>query len=264
MNHDEIFEWIEKAPVHKIPRAYGLHKLIRYFSTRKSATIDDFSKYYFQTDFNELRYWDLYELCLLIDQRLLRSNQSRIHNQVNRDSKKHELIDKLKNLQVGNGIEDSVAFNKKLLERYGQHILELDRSTTPIQVRVSPCEEAELIENDFEALVRESSNLTDEARQKRLLLARKAPESYQAQVTLFRRNPDVVAEALKLAKGVCQKCKKEAPFIRLTDKKPYLEIHHKKRLSDGGDDTVENAIALCPNCHRKNHYGVDDDTQPGS
>ena len=26
-------------------------------------------------------------------------------------------------------------------------------------------------------------------------------------------------------------------------------------LLEGGPDTVENAIALCPNCHRKQHYG---------
>jgi 5-methylcytosine-specific restriction protein A len=34
-----------------------------------------------------------------------------------------------------------------------------------------------------------------------------------------------------------------------------LEVHHKKQLSEGGEDTVENAIALCPNCHREAHYG---------
>jgi len=27
-------------------------------------------------------------------------------------------------------------------------------------------------------------------------------------------------------------------------------------LSEGGEDTLENAIALCPNCHRKMHYGI--------
>jgi 5-methylcytosine-specific restriction protein A len=117
------------------------------------------------------------------------------------------------------------------------------------------------IENDFEARVRESSQLTDQARKHRLSLARKSPESYLAQVTLFRRNPDVVAEVLKQAMGVCQQCKKEAPFIRLSDGSPYLEVHHKKRLSEGGEDTVKNAIALCPNCHRKNHFGFDDDAQ---
>ena len=26
------------------------------------------------------------------------------------------------------------------------------------------------------------------------------------------------------------------------------------RLADGGPDTVENAVALCPNCHRRLHY----------
>ncbi|OOL15317.1 hypothetical protein BXQ27_32765, partial [Klebsiella aerogenes] len=27
-------------------------------------------------------------------------------------------------------------------------------------------------------------------------------------------------------------------------------------LSNGGEDSVENAIALCPNCHRQAHFGV--------
>ena len=29
-----------------------------------------------------------------------------------------------------------------------------------------------------------------------------------------------------------------------------------KRLSDGGSDTVTNVVALCPNCHREIHYGI--------
>ncbi|MGH8437576.1 MAG: HNH endonuclease [Pseudomonas sp.] len=33
------------------------------------------------------------------------------------------------------------------------------------------------------------------------------------------------------------------------------EVHHKVRLADGGLDTVENAIAVCPNCHRQAHFG---------
>jgi 5-methylcytosine-specific restriction endonuclease McrA len=31
--------------------------------------------------------------------------------------------------------------------------------------------------------------------------------------------------------------------------------HHVKQLAHGGEDTVENAIAVCPNCHRKAHHG---------
>ncbi|WP_409033890.1 HNH endonuclease [Pseudomonas sp. JUb42] len=26
-------------------------------------------------------------------------------------------------------------------------------------------------------------------------------------------------------------------------------------IADGGLDTLENAVALCPNCHRASHYG---------
>ncbi|SFB88291.1 HNH endonuclease [Marinospirillum celere] len=52
-----------------------------------------------------------------------------------------------------------------------------------------------------------------------------------------------------------QACGTPAPFNRKSDGTPYLEVHHKTPLALGGEDTVENAIALCPNCHRKAHYG---------
>jgi 5-methylcytosine-specific restriction protein A len=71
----------------------------------------------------------------------------------------------------------------------------------------------------------------------------------------FKRNPDVVVETLSRANGVCEKCNKNAPFLRKKDKTPYLEVHHKTMLSNGGEDTLENTIAVCPNCHRELHYG---------
>ena len=37
--------------------------------------------------------------------------------------------------------------------------------------------------------------------------------------------------------------------------KIYLETHHIVPLHEGGDDTSENVIALCPNHHREAHYG---------
>jgi len=69
------------------------------------------------------------------------------------------------------------------------------------------------------------------------------------------RNPDVIAEVLERANGICEYCGNPAPFNRASDGTPYLEIHHKKPLSQGGDDSVENAVALCPNCHREDHFG---------
>lgn len=66
------------------------------------------------------------------------------------------------------------------------------------------------------------------------------------------RSPYVVELARHLADGICQLCKKDAPFIS-KDNKPFLEVHHIEWLSEGGSDIIENTIALCPNCHRKIH-----------
>ncbi|CAH7245263.1 e14 prophage; 5-methylcytosine-specific restriction enzyme McrA (fragment) [Vibrio chagasii] len=57
------------------------------------------------------------------------------------------------------------------------------------------------------------------------------------------------------ANGTCEICYKPAPFIRKTDNTPYLEVHHKLPLAQGGPDTVDNVLALCPNCHRQAHFG---------
>jgi predicted HNH restriction endonuclease len=93
-----------------------------------------------------------------------------------------------------------------------------------------------------------------EDRRQRLATASRIPARYLATVTLFVRNPDVVAEVLNRANGVCEACKAPAPFRRAVDGTPYLEVHHIKWLADGGEDSVANAIALCPNCHRQKHY----------
>jgi len=52
--------------------------------------------------------------------------------------------------------------------------------------------------------------------------------------------------------GTCELCDQPAPFTKKNGD-PYLEVHHVKQLADGGEDTINNAVALCPNCHRKMH-----------
>lgn len=81
------------------------------------------------------------------------------------------------------------------------------------------------------------------------------PDTYEVTTKAFKRNADVIAEVLIRAEGNCEKCGKEAPFKRVSDGTPYLEVHHIKRLADGGEDTVKNAMAVCPNCHRELHFG---------
>lgn len=108
---------------------------------------------------------------------------------------------------------------------------------------------------DLEAAVVES--LADpKGRHDRLSKASTKPKTTTVKTTVFVRNPDVIAEVLYRAAGICAACKEAAPFTRASNGKPYLEVHHKVPLADEGEDTVENAEALCPNCHRKFHFGI--------
>jgi 5-methylcytosine-specific restriction endonuclease McrA len=68
----------------------------------------------------------------------------------------------------------------------------------------------------------------------------------------YQRDPAVRAFVLQVADGTCELCHDPAPFTGV-DGLPYLEVHHVQHLADGGPDTVENAVALCPNCHRLVH-----------
>ena len=91
------------------------------------------------------------------------------------------------------------------------------------------------------------------ARQKRLLDTPPKPALRQLTTLTYDRNPDVVAEVLFQARGICGLCGKAAPFKRKRDGTPFLEVHHRIPLKHGGDDTVKNAVAACPNCHREAH-----------
>ncbi len=107
-----------------------------------------------------------------------------------------------------------------------------------------------------EITLRNAKIISQEKRLQILEKSNKKPLQITVKQTVFQRNPYVIAEALFRANGHCEKCKKPAPFIRDHDNSPYLEVHHITTLADGGDDTIENVIALCPNCHRHAHYGT--------
>lgn len=77
----------------------------------------------------------------------------------------------------------------------------------------------------------------------------------------FQRDPSVVAWVLQQADGECELCGKPAAFRRRSDGTPYLEVHHPHTLAEGGPDVVENAVALCPACHRELHHGVERDVR---
>lgn len=110
-------------------------------------------------------------------------------------------------------------------------------------------------ESDLEKEVKASSKLSNAALKKRLANATGTPERTQLVTTGYKRNPDVIAFVLRRAGGICESCSEPAPFNRRSDGSPYLEVHHWEPLSQGGEDTVDNAGAICPNCHREEHYG---------
>jgi len=82
--------------------------------------------------------------------------------------------------------------------------------------------------------------------------AHRTPSKRQATGAQYIRDEAVAVYVKQAANGFCDLCNNEAPF---TDKagRPFLENHHVIPLAEGGDDTISNAVALCPNCHRKMH-----------
>mgnify|MGYP001168834371 CR=1 FL=1 len=108
--------------------------------------------------------------------------------------------------------------------------------------------------SEFEAEVHKRADWSVEDLQREAKSSPDKPEKVIVYTTAFRRNPSVVQLRLRQAKGICGRCRKPAPFKRATGE-PYLEVHHKLPLSQGGDDIFENTIALCPNCHREAHFG---------
>jgi predicted HNH restriction endonuclease len=104
----------------------------------------------------------------------------------------------------------------------------------------------------FEMLMLEARNKADA----RPPLGDAAPTSKAAMVMQYSRDPKIKAWVLNNANGICESCDQPAPF-QGADGRPFLEVHHMHTLAEGGADTVDNSVAICPNCHRALHYGAD-------
>lgn len=84
-------------------------------------------------------------------------------------------------------------------------------------------------------------------RTQKLLVSRRHTET-----PYYLRSIWVAEFAKRRAKGICELCTEPAPFERKNGE-PYLETHHISWLANGGEDSIENTVALCPNCHRRMH-----------
>ena len=77
-------------------------------------------------------------------------------------------------------------------------------------------------------------------------------EPKKTETVVYYRDQYLKQMVKRIAEGKCQYCGSDAPF-RDKQGQPYLEAHHVIRMADGGKDTIENMVAICPNCHRKVH-----------
>ncbi|TBR76223.1 MAG: hypothetical protein EPN64_08980 [Burkholderiaceae bacterium] len=87
---------------------------------------------------------------------------------------------------------------------------------------------------------------------KKIATKAKKPHRTTTTVTVITRDQNVVAYVKRRANGRCELCGELAPFED-TKGAPFLECHHVVWLANDGLDSHENAVALCPNCHRKMH-----------
>lgn len=83
------------------------------------------------------------------------------------------------------------------------------------------------------------------------------PQQTQSSGKSYVRDPEVRAWVRQQAEGKCEGCGQPAPFEKSGN--PFLEVHHVKHLAQEGSDRPSNAVALCPNCHRRCHHSSDRD-----
>ncbi len=84
-------------------------------------------------------------------------------------------------------------------------------------------------------------------------MGNKRPTKIPTDSLRFQRDPNVVSWVLWQSQGRCEVCREPAPFLR-DNGELFLEVHHVTFLRESGPDTVDNAVACCPNCHRRLHH----------
>jgi len=100
---------------------------------------------------------------------------------------------------------------------------------------------------------REVYNLPIDELKGRAAKADPNPLPVETKSRYYPRDPYVSAYVKQRANGKCDLCGQDAPF-KTKGGEPFLESHHIVARADGGPDVINNAVALCPNCHKKMHH----------
>lgn len=135
-----------------------------------------------------------------------------------------------------NGYKGNMQGPCKLKPKLSEYIHEIDKIDTSDEELTKFAQKMPM--QELEELVRE--------------LSKKNPEVRDTKTKQYKRSALVSAYVKRRAGQCCELCGEIAPFLD-KDGNPYLEIHHVMWLSEGGADSIDNTVALCPNCHRKMH-----------
>lgn len=105
--------------------------------------------------------------------------------------------------------------------------------------------------NDLESA---GVDLSDEALKEQLAKAGSlTPEQETALVKRFRRCQKLARKVKEIYGGKCQVC--GFTFEKQGSGKPYAEAAHLVALGDGGADSLQNLLCLCPNHHKMLDHG---------
>lgn len=92
-------------------------------------------------------------------------------------------------------------------------------------------------------------------RQQALIKSRAKPMARSVSSVVFDRSSLVIAIAKTRAGHRCEVPHCVYPVFSGKDGRPYCEVHHVIPLAEGGSDTIENVVCLCPAHHREVHLG---------
>jgi 5-methylcytosine-specific restriction enzyme A len=111
------------------------------------------------------------------------------------------------------GDPDDPKSKKRLLDPVAWTVTSYDDNTRECRLTRGVPDRAEM-ERKFNASVKRALADPPTTRQSRLQNAAKMPVTCQVVTEVYLRNPDVVAEVLYRAAGLCELCNKPAPFAR--------------------------------------------------
>ncbi len=80
------------------------------------------------------------------------------------------------------------------------------------------------------------------------------PQQIQQSILTYPRNNTLKNYVKRRSNYSCEMPNCNYQGFKKESGEPYIEVHHVIPLSEGGEDSINNTVALCPNCHRALHY----------